>query len=83
MNRSATIGSAEVVRPIPIALSGDRDNIERIPLLFGSGEDPRKRISLFVLVQRRNEPFEIERDETGQEERFEFVKLEMRGGRYA
>jgi len=39
-----------------------------------------KRISLFVLVQRRNEPFEIERDETGRKEGFQFVGLEMWGG---
>ena len=42
MNRFATIGSppAEIVLPIPIALGGERDNIDPIPLLFGRDDDP-------------------------------------------
>ena len=68
MNRSATIGSppAEVVLPIPIALGGDRDSIERIPLLFGRDEDPDNESRCLFLSSVGTNPSrssEMKRDE--------------------
>lgn len=53
MKRSATIGlstggPAEVVLPMPIALGGERDNMERMPLLFGSEEPESESRCLFL-----------------------------------
>jgi hypothetical protein len=68
MNRSATIGSPppEVVRPIPIALGGERDNTEGIPLLFGSDDDPESESRCLFLSSVGTNPSrssEMKRDE--------------------
>jgi hypothetical protein len=68
INRSATIGSppAEVVLPIPTALGGERDNIDRIPLLFGRDEDPKSESRCLFLSSVGTNPLrwsEMKRDE--------------------
>jgi hypothetical protein len=68
MNRSATIGSppADVVLLIPTALGGERDSIERIPLLFGRDEDPESESRCLFLSSVGTNPSrlsEMKRDE--------------------
>ena len=68
MVRFVTIGSlpVEVVLPISIALSGDRDNIDRISLLFRSDEDPESEARCLFLSSVGTNPSrssEIKRDE--------------------
>jgi len=74
IKRSATVGLSgagprpppmEVVLAIPTALGGDRDNVERIPLLFGREELERESRCLFLsrVGTKPSRSSEMKRDE--------------------